>query len=237
MKKSLIFNACILLVQLAMFFLPWKWILTKFGHVNEDEIYLVVFLVIPLLLWISVAQLIASVQENLFSHDENKCYSAFVSSSPMMSKGQVLSKYYEMLLLSFVLLVWGEVCDYALCVVNNMSGETLGIRLCLFFLQLFLRAVETPFLVRYGSKSGKQVKLLVLLGAAFFVIVYLLFGPLPDSNNIFDTIVKWFSSNDKLSGALLGVAAILPYMIFVLYYISYRISCRLYQRGVETYEV
>jgi uncharacterized membrane protein YciS (DUF1049 family) len=118
-----------------------------------------------------------------------------------------------------------------------MSGETLEIRLFLFFLQLFLRAVETPFLVRYGSKSGKQVKLLVLLGAVFLVIVYLLFGPLPDSDTVFETIVNWFSGENKLSGMLLGAAAILPYMIVALYYVSYRISCRLYQRGVEAYDV
>jgi hypothetical protein len=234
MKKSLIFNAGILLVQSVMFFLPWKWILSK---LDEDEIYVAVFLIIPLFIWISVAQVIASVQENLFLHDENKCYSAFVSSTPLTSAGQVLSKYYEMLLLSSVLLVWGEVCDQALCVVNGMSGETLEIRLFLFFLQLFLRAVETPFLVRYGSKSGKQVKLLVLLGAVFLVIVYLLFGPLPDSDTVFETIVNWFSGENKLSGMLLGAAAILPYMIVALYYVSYRISCRLYQRGVEAYDV
>jgi hypothetical protein len=233
MKKSLIFNAGILLVQSVMFFLPWKWILSK---LDEDEIYVAVFLIIPLFIWISVAQVIASVQENLFLHDENKCYSAFVSSTPLTSAGQVLSKYYEMLLLSSVLLVWGEVCDQALCVVNGMSGETLEIRLFLFFLQLFLRAVETPFLVRYGSKSGKQVKLLVLLGAVFLVIVYLLFGPLPDSDTVFETIVNWFSGENKLSGMLLGAAAILPYMIVALYYVSYRISCRLYQRGVEAYD-
>jgi hypothetical protein len=234
MKKSLIFNACILLVQSVMFFLPWKWILSK---LDEDEIYVAVFLIIPLFLWISVAQVIASVQENLFSYDENKCYSAFISATPLTGAGQVLSKYYEMLLLSSVLLVWGEVCDRALCVVNGMSGETLEIRLFLFFLQLFLRAVETPFLVCYGSKSGKQVKLLVLLGVVFLVIVYLLFGPLPDSDTVFGTIVNWFSSENKLSGMLLGAAAILPYMVVALYYISYRISCRLYQRGVEAYDV
>jgi hypothetical protein len=50
--------------------------------------------------------------------------------------------------------------------------------------------------VRYGSKAGKQVKILVLLGAA----------------------------------------AILPYAVLALYYVSYRISCGLYQKGVETYD-
>jgi hypothetical protein len=77
----------------------------------------------------------------------------------------------------------------------------------------------------------------MLLGAAFLVIVYLLFGPLPDSDKIFETIGNWFLSGDKWSGLLLGAVAILPYIVFALYYISYRISCGLYQRGVETYDI
>jgi hypothetical protein len=142
-----------------------------------------------------------------------------------------------MVLLSSILLVWGAVCDQIICVVNGLSGNTLEIRIGFFFAQLFLRAVETPFLVRYGSKAGKQVKLLVLVGAVFLVIVYLLFGPLPDSDTVFEAMGSWFFSEDKLSGMLLGVAAILPYVVFAFYYISYRISCEFYQKGVETYDI
>jgi hypothetical protein len=236
MKKSLIFNAGILLALSVLFFLPWKWILPKLGIALENEIYVAVFLVLPLFVWFFAALLIGSVQEILFLHDENKCYSAFISSTPMMGDGQVLSKYYEMALLSSVLLVWGAVCDQLICLVNGLSGSTLGLRMCFFFIQLFLRAVETPFLVRYGSKAGKQVKLLVLMGVAFLVVVYLLFGPLPDSGTLFETIGRWFLSEEKMSGLMLGAAAILPYAVLALYYVSYRISCRLYQKGVETYD-
>jgi hypothetical protein len=236
MKKSLIFNAGILLAVSVLFCLPWKWILSEWGGTQENEIYVAVFLVLPLFVWFFAALLIGSVQEILFLHDENKCYSAFISSTPMMGDGQVLSKYYEMALLSSVLLVWGAVCDQLICLVNGLSGSTLGLRMCFFFIQLFLRAVETPFLVRYGSKAGKQVKILVLLGAVYLVIVYLLFGPLPDSDTLFDTIGRWFVSEEKMSGLLLGAAAILPYAVLALYYVSYRISCGLYQKGVETYD-
>jgi hypothetical protein len=236
MKKSLIFNAGILLALSVLFFLPWKWILPKLDIALENEIYVAVFLVLPLFVWFFAALLIGSVQEILFLHDENKCYSAFISSTPMMGDGQVLSKYYEMALLSSVLLVWGAVCDQLICLVNGLSGSTLGLRMCFFFIQLFLRAVETPFLVRYGSKAGKQVKLLVLMGVAFLVVVYLLFGPLPDSGTLFETIGRWFFSEEKMSGLMLGAAAILPYAVLALYYVSYRISCRLYQKGVETYD-
>jgi hypothetical protein len=236
MKKSLIFNAGILLAVSVLLCLPWKWILSEWGGAQENEIYVAVFLVLPLFVWFFAALLIGSVQEILFLHDENKCYSAFISSTPMMGDGQVLSKYYEMALLSSVLLVWGAVCDQLICLVNGLSGSTLGLRMCFFFIQLFLRAVETPFLVRYGSKAGKQVKILVLLGAVYLVIVYLLFGPLPDSDTLFDTIGRWFVSEEKMSGLLLGAAAILPYAVLALYYVSYRISCGLYQKGVETYD-
>jgi hypothetical protein len=236
MKKSLIFNAGILLGLSVLFLLPWKWILPKLGIALENEIYVAVFLVLPLFVWFFAALLIGSVQEILFLHDENKCYSAFISSTPMLGAGQILCKYYEMALLSSVLLIWGAVCDQLICLVNGLSGSTLGLRMCFFFIQIFLRAVETPFLVRYGSKSGKQVKILMLLGAVYLVIVYLLFGPLPDLDRVFETIGNWFSGEDKLSGLLLGAAAILPYAVLALYYVSYRISRGLYQKGVETYD-
>jgi hypothetical protein len=236
MKKSLIFNAGILLAVSVLFCLPWKWILSEWDGAQENEIYMAVFLVLPLFVWFFAALLIGSVQETLFLHDENKCYNAFISSTPLTGDGQVLSKYYEMALLSSVLLVWGTVCDQLICLVNGLSGSTLGLRMCFFFIQLFLRAVETPFLVRYGSKAGKQVKLLVLIVAVFLEIVYLLFGPLPDSDTLFETIGRWFFSEEKMSGLLLGAAAILPYAVLALYYVSYRISCGLYQKGVEAYD-
>jgi hypothetical protein len=236
MKKSLIFNAVILLAVSLFFCFPWKQSLSEWSGAQENEIYVAVFLVVPLFVWFFAAILIGSVQEILFLHDENKCYSAFISSTPLTGNGQVLCKYYEMVMLSAVLLVWGAVCDQIICLVNGLSGSTLGMRMCFFFIQLFLRAVETPFMVRYGSKAGKQVKLLVLVGAAFLGIVYLLFGPLPDSDTLFETIGRWFLSEEKMSGLLLGAAAILPYAVLTLYYVSYRISCGLYQKGVETYD-
>jgi hypothetical protein len=236
MKKSLIFNAGILLAVSVLLCLPWKWILSEWGGAQENEIYMAVFWVLPLFVWFFAAMLIGSVQEILFLHDENKCYSAFISSTPIMGDGQVLSKYYEMALLSSVLLVWGAVCDQLICLVNGLSGSTLGLRMCFFFIQLFLRAVETPFLVRYGSKAGKQVKLLVLMGVAFLGIVYLLFGPLPDSGTLFETIGRWFFGEEKMSSLLLGAVAILPYAVLAFYYVSYRISCGLYQKGVEIYD-
>jgi hypothetical protein len=236
MKKSLIFNAVILFTVSLFFCFPWKQSLSEWSGAQENEIYVAVFLVVPLFVWFFAAILIGSVQEILFLHDENKCYSAFISSTPLAGNGQVLCKYYEMAMLSAVLLVWGAVCDQIICLVNGLSGSTLGMRMCFFFIQLFLRAVETPFMVRYGSKAGKQVKLLVLMGAAFLGIVYLLFGPLPDSDTLFETIGSWFLSEEKMSGLLLGAAAILPYAVLALYYVSYRISCGLYQKGVETYD-
>jgi hypothetical protein len=236
MKKSLIFNAVILLAVSLFFCFPWKHSLSEWSGAQENEIYVAVFLVVPLFVWFFAAILIGSVQEILFLHDENKCYSAFISSTPLTGNGQVLSKYYEMVMLSAVLLVWGAVCDGIVCVVNGLSGNTFTIRISFLLLQLFLRAVETPFMVRYGSKAGKQVKLLVLAGVAFLGIVYLLFGPLPDSDGVFEAVGRLFLNREKTSAIRHWVEAALSCVVLALYYVSYRISCRLYQSGVETYD-
>jgi hypothetical protein len=236
MKKSLIFNAVILLAVSLFFCFPWKRSLSEWSGAQENEIYVAVFLIVPLFVWFFAAILIGSVQEILFLHDENKCYSAFISSTPLAGNGQVLCKYYEMAMLSAVLLVWGAVCDQIICLVNGLSGSTLGMRMCFFFIQLFLRAVETPFMVRYGSKAGKQVKLLVLAGVAFLGIVYLLFGPLPDSDGVFEAVGRLFLSREKTSAMRHWAEAALSCVVLALYYVSYRISCRLYQSGVETYD-
>jgi hypothetical protein len=236
MKKSLIFNFVILFGVSLFLFVPWSR-LTNELNIDAQFAYGTAFARVPFLVYLFLFITISSVQENLFSHDETRGYSAFVSASPLTARGQVLSKYYEMALLSFALLVWGYLCDRIASLVNGVSGTAMGIYITFFFCQIALRAVETPFVVRYGAKTGKQVKLVVLMGIVFVCFVYFLFGPLPsvDSDSFFDFLVQWFLDANHLSGFMLGAVAILPYVVMLLYYVSYRISCRFYQRGVENY--
>lgn len=239
MKKELLLNAVEILIAMVLLCLPWGQILENNSAVTETVNGMTMtFVIVPLMMYLMIFITLGGLQNNLFAGDERKCYSGFITATPMTAKGHVLSKYYETLLIAFVGVVIGMICDLIASVVSGIMGSASLIYLSLFFLQIFFRAIDMPFLIRYGQSHGKTVKVLMLVAGVFLGIVYLLFGPLPDmdSNNLIDWVLKWFLSEKNLSTAMLGVVALFPYIAFGAFYVSYRISVKLYQKGVETYD-
>ena len=222
-----------------LLFLPWTSILEKHdmlvGAFNGETM---AFAVMPLTVYGSIYGVMSQLQDHLFEIDEKKVYSAFVISTPVTKKGQVLSKYYEVLFLYFVVVMWGMVCDLISSCVLGTVGSAMSIYVSLFFLFIFLRAIEIPFYVRYGVKHGSTIKVIMLLVISIIALVYLMFGKLPDmgSDSVFDRIVTWLLDEKNLSTASFGAISLFPYVSMGAYYLSYRISLKLYQKGVESYD-
>lgn len=179
-------------------------------------------------------------QPAIFEVDENKKWAGFITASPLRGKGQIAAKYWFTLLLSLMLL---EVCRLFASisvVVYGMSINLNAFFLILFYLQLLLRAFEYPFLVRFGSKSGGTYKGILFLIVVMMVIIYLLFGDLSafgSLNDMTDRLFQCLMMEDTISSEGLMIAqAALPYCSAILYYLSYRLSCKFYQMGVETYD-
>ena len=100
----------------------------------------------------------------------------------------------------------------------------------LSFLQIALRAFEYPFTVRFGVKAGSYIKtalgtLLALLTATVFIIFE-------------DKLVPFFSgfSLKKLSRGANVLVSVFPVLSVLLYIVSFKISCKLYPKGVERYD-
>ena len=236
-KKTLLTNLLVIVFMSAWCFVPWMEVMgdtESGGNIS----YGIAFFLLPLVAHIMSTIIMGSMGTEIIIHDENKYYSAFISSTPMTSKGQVLCKYYEILLLSFFVVIWGYVLDIIISLVNGVSGSSMIIYITLFFFSIFLKAVETPFLIRYGTSAGKMVKLIVVVGIVYVFLIYLLFGSLPDlsSDSIIDYIINWFMQEKNMSHFTSGVIAILPYLVMVMFYISYKVSCIWYQKGVNTYD-
>jgi hypothetical protein len=99
-----------------------------------------------------------------------------------------------------------------------------------------MRALEIPFVVRYGSKNGAKYKGCIFAAIILAVIIYMLFGYIPRFMSA-EHFFEWYENmmNSTTNGMLIFIA-VLPYISLTLYCISYRISCRLYQKGVDTYD-
>lgn len=201
------------------------WSVLIFGMLSQgkEEDVTPVIVLMQLFLYICIFCIISGTQRSLLEIDEIKLYNYFVASTPLLRKKQVRSKYYGILGLSLMGVVWGFVCEHCNYFQKYETKEAVYIFMMLFFIQIILRAIELPFLFYYGQKVGKMVKVLMIVIIAFFAIVYFLFGKLPEisAENMIIKFFEWFSKPESFPLRELGVVAL------AMYVISYMISSRL----------
>ncbi len=189
-----------------------------------------------LLLYIS-ADAVSTV---FFTADESKKWASFIISTPLGARGQVKSQY---LLTIFMLFAVNTACFVISSICDIISGESgsgiFGFSAIAFYLLLLFKSVELPFTVYFGSKMGNNVKTGILLGLFFIIGVYLLFGDLSIFGS-WDSFMKWltgiFTGDTKATESMIITMTLSQLAALALYYVSYRISCKLYAKGAMNYE-
>lgn len=242
-RKSLLTIALVDIVFYVMFFFVFGS-LVKEGFFDESSYPMaadIISCVYALLIF--VFSLIILPQ--IFSTDESKRWSAFISSSPAQESGQIYSKYMFGFLMLIALYIWSylaeELFDAAISVYygfENKSVLSLNVSFAMVFVVLLLSAVEFPFYVRFGSKIGSSVKMGIFFGIILLAAVYFLFGDL----SVFGSLDSlWEFLSEVINGEAFGDTAIFALSLcalsaFGLYILSYKISCRLYMKGAENFE-
>lgn len=167
----------------------------------------------------------------LFTCDERSSWVSFAASAPSAAKGQVLGKYYTLLLLN----VWITfICFISDMIVSLIVPELNSLMALLFIFVIFMiyRSLSIPFCIRFGGNKGLAVGGVVAGMVIFTVIVYMLFGDLSfvDWDDPIGAILKWLSGE-----WFMVVLAVLPFLAAALYYLSYRVSLKIYPKGAENY--
>lgn len=186
-------------------------------------------------LWLAgIFVLTGALENELLLSDETTGYQQFVLSSPMGGKGQVLSKYYTCLLISLLGAFW---CILLTEISDMVTGTENGLLLpviVLFYLQIFLRAVELPFLFGLGARYGNYVKMCVGMVLLFSVMNHAMYGK-NFRMQTFDSLMEYisgFSMEQLADGALLAWGLMLVGSL-VLFYVSYHVSCLWYRRRMR----
>ena len=167
--------------------------------------------------------------------DDRKLWGYWITATPDGYKGFLRVKY-EMIFGMIVVLMFSvQFGDMGYRAVAADMGKTntvqiSGIALPLCFVQILLRAIDIPFVYRFGSKRGSFVKLtcfvaVALSFSALFVIYQEKFDP------FFEMGIGVFTTEN--SSLILSVGLV---VCLALYYLSYRITCKLYLKGVEQYD-
>lgn len=231
-KKALLFSLFAMLVTFVLFSLPL--FIIEDAEDNIDGVSQMIALLISVCSFL----FLLDIPTTLIKSDESARWSAFVAASESTVKGQMQSKY----VLSFITLVFtvnflyfalfiDDMILYSAAGVTGMTALT-NITILAAFLILMYWAVEIPFTVYFGSKTGGMIKTVFFSLITLGIIIYGLYGKEKISfEKLFDIIFA--EVTDKVTLLILFAIEI---GAAVMYYLSYRLSCKLYLKGAENFE-
>ncbi len=197
---------------------------------TKDE-YIGVMMILAAVCIILVAGMF---EQGSFENDETKKWLSFIASSENGVRKQIGSKYLFNFFLMVSVFTYLELLFELAAAMTGINADMycMALQLMMFF-QMIYRAVESPFMVAFGSKYGNTIRMIVMLVLVFGFIVYSLFGDLSIFGSTEEILLKAQQFlTDKGSYFIL----LTPACALILYYISFEISCRLYLHGGEYYE-
>ncbi len=176
-------------------------------------------------------------QQGLFEADESRIWQYYITSTPDGLRNQIRVKYVFSGLLTVL-------TTFYYLIIYTLSSAILDINVpcpCVFIAltQILFRSIEFPFLVYFGSKYGNTFRSVLIALIMFAGLVYALFGDLTifgSYERFTNFLMNHVLSENGFSQGFSDLIHLVPILIYSLYYLSYRISCKLYLKGGEHYD-
>lgn len=218
--------------------MAWGQIESADGELRElvaGEFYDSFLAMVPLLFIVIGLMLPSMWTQIICRHDEKHKTRQFTGTLPLEKNAYIASKYIFIGITVYILfsleLVW--IIIFRSRAGSGESSEliTMVSQLLMGFCgaSLMIAAIELPFFITLGVKKGNLIKAGVLEGLAFFIILYLYFGNLKVFEN-FDIFVfiNWCNEHVVLVSV---VSAVSPVVEIFLFWVSYRITCKINGQG------
>ncbi|MGN0414837.1 MAG: ABC-2 transporter permease [Agathobacter sp.] len=177
----------------------------------------------------------------ILKNDERSGTRKFIRALPLQRNAYIASKYVFIGLAVYLLFslecIW--IIIYSSCAGDNTSAQlirSMSAFIMIFSgLTLIVAAIELPFYITLGMKKGNLVKAGIMEGMGFLVVTYLLFGNLSifENYDIFK-LVSWCETHFFV---MTLITVLTPFICLFLYWLSYRITCRMNRNSeVKIYE-
>jgi hypothetical protein len=155
-------------------------------------------------------------------------------SLPQGAKGHVEAKYYYLLIQALGIMFIMFISDTILTAMLGGTVRAAAVLPLLFSLHLLLAAVEIPFMIRFGSDHGMQIKGAVVASVLMLGVIYFLFG---DISWMLDAEDPIKGIMDMLqNGNTVFFIGLFPFISVAAYYLSCKLSVRIFRKGAENYE-
>ena len=176
-----------------------------------------------------------SLQMMVLRGDDRKLWAYWVTASADGYKGFLRVKY-ELILAMIVLFQLSLKCvDMGYCAAASDIGKadagqisSISAQLC--FVQILFRAIDIPFVYRFGSKKGSIIKMICIVTCTGILSAFLILN----TENC-DRLIRMCRKVINVQKSPLALSVCLVTCL-ALYFLSYRITCRLYLKGAEQYD-
>lgn len=194
---------------------------------------------VRLLMTAAGAFIASSILPSVFQGDDRKVRSYFTVSSPAGVKGYMYCKYllaFSMNILYMVSCYFTDTLSATLryAVLGEEAQNLMTLFVAVFYIMLFLCAFDIPFSVRFGANKGSLIKTTALILFALILAVCLALLPESTFQKITGLIVDIFTG--KANGTVMLFTAVFPYIAYAAYIFSYKISCKIFMKGVNEYD-
>lgn len=170
---------------------------------------------------------------SIIKNDEKSLWINYTISLPATVKGQVQSKYCEGLIISSVYFNWCFTITELSIIINNADNSNINIIVAFMCMLLFIYAIEIPFSFKFGAKYGNDIKFIFGMILIIAFLIFMLYGK--DTKSTLFKLWEMLLNNDY-SDNIIFINSLFPYTVGILYYVSYKISCKIYLKVVERFE-
>lgn len=196
--------------------------------------------IIRVLMFVCGLFAVSGLMSEVFKGDDKKLWAYFVVSTPQGVKGFLYCKYVITLMMNLIYMVSGIFSDHLLATMNYFAtGNELTTSMStlyalgVFFL-MSVSALDIPFTVRYGSKKGNMVKMIIMLSISTAAIMVYSLMPEAIQDKVTQVMIALY--NGEANDALTLIMGFLPYIILAAFVFSYRIACGVFMKGVNEYD-
>ncbi len=224
--RGKIYTVCCGLVLLLVFVLRMV--------INDDQSeYLLALFTIVIMLFILMI-MTTLLEKDLMQVEGSRRQKEYYLSLPISKNQYVASKYIFLLLLryfvtTFCVLLCNIVvinCQTDFCMqMMGILSSYLPIFMDLIMLHY---VIELPIFIGFGYKKGDMLKQGGIILLAYIVLVYLMLGDLSIFSGF--STQKVFDYLESHTDVMTVIQVLSPIITLVLYYLSYKVACRLYGR-------
>lgn len=176
---------------------------------------------------------------SVFHGDDKKLWAYFTASAPMGVEKFLYTKYVLSFAMCGLYFVSSYIAETMLATVScfALKEELISftsIFVMIFFALILQNSFSIPMMLRFGEKKGSIINLIIILCLAIAAVLVLSFIPRGIQDKVFAWLTGFITGDyGDVTMLLLGL---FPAFSVGAYILSYKVSCKIFMKGVNEYD-